>query len=255
MNKKVFVAAGFLIIIIISKLLFYYPVLGDNVEIIKTGHEKMPYRLSDKETRKLKYSWLFARRLPVAVPTVPPEYILEVGQNSIRIWRIARVACDKHEVVFNLPKNFCRVLDSVIIHLENMLAERFGEIMHWDEVKCYFAMYCRAKIIDVKTAKSFEVQRRGGSYHADCQPLTRNDTRIMKEIYGEWSWDRRAVIVVVGGKRIAASMSGMPHGAGLIKDNDFNGHFCVHFWGSKVHASRRVDPEHQNRVLEAAGKI
>ena len=52
----------------------------------------------------------------------------------------------------------------------------------------------------------------------------------MKEIYGEWSWERRAIIVVVGGRRIAASMAGMPHGAGLIKDNDFPGHFCVHFW-------------------------
>ena len=169
--------------------------------------------------------------LPVAVPSGAVTY--KTGENSIRIWRAARVACNQKEVVFNLPQKSCDLLDTIIIRLETKLADRFGVLMPWDEVKVYFAMYCRAEIIDLETGKSFRVQRRGGRYHADCQPLTRHDTQVMKGIYGQWSWDRRAVIVVVGGRRIAASMAGMPHGAGAIKDNDFNGHFCVHF-GSKV---------------------
>lgn len=252
--KKVTMGAIILIIMwLVIRLPFYYPGRIQDAVLLKTAIMQLPCSLTDREEKALTRSWYWARRLPIAVPVSAPDYILKTGKKSIRIWRAARVACDEKEVLFSLPPGSCRVLDDVIIRLETMLADRFGELMHWDEVKTYFAMYCWAEIIDLETGKSFRVQRRGGRYHADCQPITREDTRIMKEIYGEWSWERRAIIVVVGGRRIAASMAGMPHGAGLIKDNDFPGHFCVHFWGSRVHASGKVDPEHQKRVLEAAG--
>lgn len=253
------VTIGVIILVIIwpaVRLPFYYPGrIQEDAVLVKTAHMQLPCQLTDKEGRALTRSWYWARRVPAAIPDTAPDYILKTGDSSIRIWRVARVACDENELLFNLPPKSCKLLDDIIIHLETMLADRFGELIPWDEVKTYFAMYCRAEIIDLETGKSFRVQRRGGRYHADCQPLTRIDTRVMKEIYGEWSWDRRAIILVVGGHRIAASMAGMPHGAGLIEGNDFRGHFCVHFWGSKVHTSGRVDPEHQKRVLEAAGKI
>lgn len=256
LRKRVTIGAIILVgLWLVIRTPFYYPGrIKDDAVLLKYDHTQVACQLTRKEESALTRSWFWARRLPIAVPATAPEYILKAGDRSIRIWRAGRVACDEKELLFSLPPKSCRVLDDIIIRLETMLADRFGVLMPWDEVKSYFAMFCRAEIVDVKTGKSFRVQRRGGRYHADCQPLTRNDTRIMKEIYGEWSWDRRAVIVVVGGRRIAASMAGMPHGAGLIEDNDFNGHFCVHFWGSKVHASGRVDPEHQKRVLEAAGK-
>ncbi|MGI6548925.1 MAG: hypothetical protein ACOX4Q_02640 [Syntrophomonadales bacterium] len=239
---------------IVIRVPFYYPgTISDDAVLLKTAYEHTPCQLTEEEARRLTKTLFWARQLPVAVPSGAPDYILRTGENSIRIWRAARVACNQKEVVFNLPQKSCDLLDTIIIRLETKLADRFGVLMPWDEVKVYFAMYCRAEIIDLETGKSFRVQRRGGRYHADCQPLTRHDTQVMKGIYGQWSWDRRAVIVVVGGRRIAASMAGMPHGAGAIKDNDFNGHFCVHFWGSKVHASNKVDPEHQKRVLQAAG--
>ena len=50
-------------------------------------------------------------------------------------------------------------------------------------------------------------------------------------------------------------MNGMPHGAGAIKDNDFDGHFCIHFYASRTHGGNRVDERHQNMVLKAAGLI
>ena len=34
----------------------------------------------------------------------------------------------------------------------------------------------------------------------------------MKSIYGgDWSWERRPVIITVNGRKLAASMAGMPH--------------------------------------------
>ena len=109
-------------------------------------------------------------------------------------------------------------------------------------------------IIDIESGASFHVQRRAGSHHADIQPLTKEDTRILKTIYKEWSWKRRAVIVLYEGRTIAASMNGMPHGAGAL-DNGFNGHFCLHFLNSTTHKTPTPDPAHQLMVLKAAGKL
>jgi hypothetical protein len=109
-----------------------------------------------------------------------------------------------------------------------------------------------ARIIDVETGKSFQAKRLYGYCHADVEPLTKEDTKIMKEIYGgEWSWERRAVVVQLGKMFIAASINGMPHGGQSIFDNDFNGQFCAHFVGSRVHQTGRVDPDHQAMISQA----
>lgn len=104
---------------------------------------------------------------------------------------------------------------------------------------------------DCKSGKTFKVKRWSGSNHADVEPLTAGDTRTMLSIYGHWSWKRRAVLVYYNGHVYAGSMNGMPHGTGTINDNDFDGHFCIHFTGSKTHGSKQVDSEHQNQVNNA----
>lgn len=132
----------------------------------------------------------------------------------------------------------------------------YGEFLAWEEVRSIFPRYGRATIIDFDTHLAFRVQRRAGSNHADVQPLTAADTEIMKTIYnGKWSWQRRAVLVELeDGRRLAASMHGMPHGAGAIRGNNYNGHFCIHFRNSITHASRKTDLAHQIMVWKAAGQ-
>lgn len=106
-------------------------------------------------------------------------------------------------------------------------------------------------IKDCKTGKTFQAKRWSGASHMDTEPLTAEDTAIMKEIYGgAWSWDRRAILVKYDGHVYAASMNGMPHGTSTI-DNGFDGHFCVHFTGSKTHGTDRVDEDHQAAVAQA----
>ncbi|MGN0777966.1 MAG: peptidoglycan-binding protein [Aristaeellaceae bacterium] len=107
-------------------------------------------------------------------------------------------------------------------------------------------------IKDCQTGKTFRAKRWSGANHMDTEPLTRADTAVMKEIYGgQWSWSRRPILVQYNGHVYAASMNGMPHGTSTI-DNGFDGHFCVHFLGSKTHETNRKDTEHQNAVMEAA---
>ncbi len=127
------------------------------------------------------------------------------------------------------------------------------ELLRWDEVQKIYAHGKVVRVIDVRTGKSFRVRRYYGTNHADSEPLTQEDTAIMREVFGGWSWERRPIIVEVDGRRIAASMNGMPHGNGSIADNGFPGHFCIHFLGSRTHQSNKIDPAHQAAVLEAAG--
>ena len=107
------------------------------------------------------------------------------------------------------------------------------------------------KVKDIKTGKVFTVKRWSGGNHIDAEPASSDDTAIMKKIYGHWSWKRRAVLVKYNGHVYAGSMNGMPHGTQTIKGNNFDGHFCIHFYGSKTHGSKKVDDMHQKMVAEA----
>ncbi|PEZ74430.1 hypothetical protein [Bacillus sp. AFS017274] len=129
------------------------------------------------------------------------------------------------------------------------------EMLPWEIVNNIIPNKTIFTIIDIETGLSFKVQRRAGSHHADVQPLTKEDTQIMKKIYNnKWSWNRRAIIVLINNQMIAASMHGMPHGAGALQ-NGFSGHFCVHFSGSITHRLKNEDLSHKLMVLKAAGKL
>jgi hypothetical protein len=130
----------------------------------------------------------------------------------------------------------------------------YGDFLSWNEVNKLFPKNACATVIDFDTGMQFQVQRRGGYNHVDVQPLTADDTAIMKGIYeGKWGWKRKAVIVQLKSRqRVAASMNGMPHGQGAIEGNNFDGHFCIHFRDSKTHGSKKVDLAHQMMIWKAA---
>ena len=128
-----------------------------------------------------------------------------------------------------------------------------GKYLDWSEVRNILSARSTATITDVATGLTFSVKRRGGTNHADFEPRTAADTAIMKEIYGSWSWKTRAIIVSINGRDIAASMNGMPHGGQYINDNNFPGHFCIHFKNSWTHNSNSIHSGHQASVKKAAG--
>lgn len=132
----------------------------------------------------------------------------------------------------------------------------YGEMPEWNAAKSSIPLKTVVTVVDLETGLTFQAQRRAGSKHADVQPLTKKDTAVMKQIYGgTWSWKRRAILVRTGGRQIAASMHGMPHGGDGIPDNGFSGHFCIHFLGSSTHKSGKPDLAHQLMVHKAAGKL
>lgn len=129
------------------------------------------------------------------------------------------------------------------------------QLLSWNVINEKIPKYSKFTIIDIESGNQFKVQRRAGSEHADVQPLTVKDTEIMKDIYeGEWSWRRRAILIMINDQWFAASMHGMPHGAGALANN-FPGHFCVHFLGSTTHKTEKMDFSHKLMVYKAAGQL
>ena len=128
-------------------------------------------------------------------------------------------------------------------------------VLDWfaDNVSAVIPKGAKFVIKDVKTGKTFNAVRWSGVNHLDAEPASSKDTAAFKAIYGgTWSWDRRPILILYKNKVYAASMNGMPHGTTTI-DNDFAGHFCIHFKNSKTHGTDVVDSDHQTAV-KTAGK-
>jgi uncharacterized protein YgiM (DUF1202 family) len=127
------------------------------------------------------------------------------------------------------------------------------ELLEWSYVKTIFKTYVPTQVLDVRTGLTYFVQSFSNGNHADVEPLTKEDTEILKRTYGgKWSWDPRPVWVTINGRTIAASINGMPHGGGTIAGNGMNGQVCLHFLGSTTHnGNKSFEKRHQDGVIEA----
>lgn len=131
------------------------------------------------------------------------------------------------------------------------------QLSSWDAINKAWKRWSYATVTDVRTGIQYRVMRRGGWMHADSEPATAADTAKMKKAAGGgWTWDRRPIWVTLdsNGVTYAASQNSMPHLIYQIQDNNFPGHFCIHFWRSKVHETERECPRHQACVKEAYRK-
>lgn len=193
-------------------------------------------------------------------PTIPAKISSEWVRAKMKI-NGRDLIYDYHGQLFDVKKSRQYLLSeemkrSLEFLVQTVEKAHFGQPVPWDKVKHSFGRMKYATVIDLETGERFSVQRRAGSRHADVQPLTRSDTHIMKHIYqGKWSWKRRAILVEVNGIFYAASMHGMPHGAGAIQGNVFPGHFCIHFSGSSTHRRIEPDPSHSLMILKASGSL
>jgi peptidoglycan hydrolase-like protein with peptidoglycan-binding domain len=139
---------------------------------------------------------------------------------------------------------------------------KYGSYRDWfNYVNARWPKGTKCKVIDFDTGKSYYVTRVGGQYHADVAPSTKHDNTVFKSTYGgEWSWERRAVIVYIQGEWIAGSTNGMPHGSTGVPGNGMNTatklqQVCIHFLNSRTHIHNMRDPDHQYQVKRAAGLV
>lgn len=165
------------------------------------------------------------------------------------------------------------------IAIKDTPSENHGELLDWfSEAQYVIPINTDFTIVDFETKKSFKARRTVGSGHADCEPLTANDTAIMKEIWGgNFNWNKRSILVISQGRKLAASMSGMLHagnegapggewtswrsdnyGAGTnydyVKGNNAHGHFDLYFYNSIGHKNGVINEGHQSNIRKSAGK-
>lgn len=136
------------------------------------------------------------------------------------------------------------------------LGARRAELLEWSTVKNIFPLGTPAEIFDVYSGKIYYVMSFSNGQHADVEPITTNDTAIMKETYGGvWEWDARPVLVTINGRTIAAAINGMPHAGGVNTSNGMDGQVCLHFKGSSVHnGNMTYNATLQNAVIIAYNK-
>lgn len=155
---------------------------------------------------------------------------------------------------------------------------KMGSFDWFSKVRYIWKRNTNALITDVETGRTFELRRTFGTRHADVEPLTKKDAKIIKDIWNGWSWERRAVVVEVGGYVLAGSLAAMPH-AGVdskpavrvvngrsggygrgqnldaVKNNGVSGVMDLHFKNSRTHSTNEVRKSHQDMVEKAAKYI
>jgi len=174
-----------------------------------------------------------------------------------------------------------------VVPVKSTPGPKYGELLDWwTEAQYVFPLGAVATVEDFETGICYNVKRTYGSGHADVEPLTAQDTKTMLSIWENherlWDgsvnyWARRPVIIHIGGRKLAASATGMFHagvdsvpegeyaswrsggyGPGTnfdsIKGNGADGHSDIHFLNSVRHKDSQTDEQHQAKIMVAAGK-
>lgn len=129
--------------------------------------------------------------------------------------------------------------------------------MWYTEIKPTIKSGQTVLVYEPSSGSSFRLRFCSLGRHADSEPLTAQDTAIMKAAWGgKFSWDEKPVYVLLpSGTWVLASMHCMPHLSGSIKDNDFDGHLCVHFPRTLEETIRNGDTKngvrHQKDIRKA----
>ena len=100
----------------------------------------------------------------------------------------------------------------------------------YDKIKAVARKYPYVTIYDFASGISWQGHIISLGAHADYEPVTANDTAKMLKAFGGNTWTPKAVWVVFSdGSVYLGSTHSMPHDTYHIKDNNFNGHSCIHF--------------------------
>ena len=120
------------------------------------------------------------------------------------------------------------------------------KLLHWfNDVKPSIRAGQTCAIFDPATNLQWKLRFYSLGRHADSEPLTATDTQIMFKAFGNKNtWTPKPVYVQLpSGVWTLATMHNVPHLSGSIKDNDFDGHLCVHFLRDMDECSKN-DPDY-----------
>ncbi len=120
------------------------------------------------------------------------------------------------------------------------------QLLHWfNDVKPSISNGQHLLVYEPSSGLSWTLRVLSRGRHCDAEPLTAQDTRTMVAAFGGVNtWNQKAVYVKLpDGRWSLASTHDMPHQSGSVKNNNFNGHLCVHFLRDMDEA-RQNDPKY-----------
>jgi len=111
--------------------------------------------------------------------------------------------------------------------------------------------YCT--VYDFETGYSWTLKIMSKDKHMDAEPATAEDTNTMYKAFGyKNTWTPKSVWVTFSdGKTYLGSTHNVPHETYHIRDNNFDGHVCVHFPRpmSDAQATGPYATSHQEEIL------
>lgn len=120
------------------------------------------------------------------------------------------------------------------------------QLLHWfNDVKPSLSNGQSLLIYEPSSGLNWTLRILSRGRHCDAEPLTAKDTRTMLKAFGNVNtWSQKAVYVKLpDGRWTIGSTHDMPHQSGGIKNNDFDGHLCVHFLRDMAEAQKN-DPSY-----------
>lgn len=106
------------------------------------------------------------------------------------------------------------------------------QLLHWyNDVKPAISNGDKLTVYDPATSLQWTLRVMSRGRHCDAEPLTATDTATMYEAFGgKIAWIAKPVYVKLpDGRWSLATTHDVAHESGSIKNNDFDGHLCVHF--------------------------
>lgn len=152
-------------------------------------------------------------------------------------------------------------IDNLTPSTPTFQAPGVGEVrlLHWyNEVKNNLSTGNTVQVYDPETGVGYTLRVMSRGRHLDAEPLTAKDTEEMfKAFGGRETWTPNNVYVrLPNGVWTLATTHNVAHSPQIIKDNNFNGHLCVHFFRDLAE-TQSIDPNYgmQNqRAIRAAWK-
>ncbi|MBQ9251361.1 MAG: peptidoglycan-binding protein [Clostridia bacterium] len=120
------------------------------------------------------------------------------------------------------------------------------KLLHWfNDIKPTLKSGQTLYIYEPSSGQGWNLRIYSCGRHCDAEPVTSQDTANMLQAFGgKNTWSQKAVYVKLpNGTWTIGSTHDMPHLSGAVKDNNFDGHLCVHFLRTMSEAQKN-DPSY-----------
>lgn len=81
------------------------------------------------------------------------------------------------------------------LNFENELLK--AQVIDWEKANTLIKKGETFKVIDPKTKTTINLKRTGGHNHIDVETLTKADTDKLKMVWGGFSWEKKAMLIVL----------------------------------------------------------